>query len=129
MWWNAVTCNSIEQRKKLMILFRNNLLQGSLHEVLYFNGFMNIIERCLEQLKLSSLNCLKEQRAIKHDDVPSKELLRAYLCFKYPTKGVNWLKRFLWNSLDGKRCIMTMCHSVLGSECDHIGCKLYCNIV
>jgi len=96
-----------------MILHGENLLQWSLLQIFCFDSFIDIIKGCLKHLKLSFLNCSEGRRSIKHDYIPSKGSLKAYLGFKYPTRGLNWLWRFLRNSLYCDRCIMTMCSAVL----------------
>jgi len=77
MWWKAISQNFVQQRKEPMILFRNNLLQGSFLEILCFNCFIDITKRCLKHLKIPFLNCSKEQRSMRHNDFISTTGLRA----------------------------------------------------
>jgi len=130
MWWKLIRQNFIEQRKKLMILFRNNLLQGSFLKIHCFDSCINIVERCLKHLELPFLNCSKEQRSSKHNNTSSEWLLGAYLWFKYPLLlSILWFRRLLRHPLYCNRCIMAVCRTILRSKSDSIGCKSYCNIM
>jgi len=91
-----------------MILYGNDFLHGSLLQIFGLDSLIDVIMGRFKHLKLSFPNCSEERRSTKHNDIPSRRSLRAYLWFKYPTSGVDWLGRFLRNSLYRNGCLMTM---------------------